>query len=103
MTGPIGADLVVEIVLKYDRREWPRVVAELCVGDAEQASLVKALLTHYDRPDAPLPEGPFPVELGPFTLERELGAGAHGRVYLARRRHVAHSDALNPSPEPGVR
>jgi len=81
----LGADLVVEIVLKYDRAEWPRLVDELCAGDAGLARLVRGLLTHYDRPDAPLPEGPFPVELGPFTLERELGAGAHGRVYLARR------------------
>jgi cell division protein FtsB len=85
VTSPIGADLAVEIVLKYDRREWPRLVAELCAGDAGLATLVNGLLAHYDRPDTPLPEGPFPVELGPFTLERELGAGAHGRVYLARR------------------
>ncbi len=81
----LGADLVVEIVLKYDRAEWPRLVDELCAGDAGLARLVRGLLAHYDRPDTPLPEGPFPVELGPFTLERELGAGAHGRVYLARR------------------
>ncbi|HET9553476.1 MAG TPA: protein kinase, partial [Anaeromyxobacteraceae bacterium] len=81
----IGADVMVEVVLKYDRAEWPRLVAELCAGDAGLERLVHGLLAHYDRPDAPLPEGPFPVELGPFTLERELGAGAHGRVYLARR------------------
>jgi hypothetical protein len=81
----IGADLMVEVVLKYDRAEWPRLVSELCAGDAELERLVHGLLAHYDRPDAPLPEGPFPVELGPFTLERELGSGAHGRVYLARR------------------
>ncbi len=81
----IGADLVVEVALKYDRAEWPRVVAELCAGDAELERLVLALLAHYDRPEAPLPAGPFPCELGPYTLERELGAGAHGKVYLARR------------------
>jgi len=81
----LGADLVVEIVLKYDRAEWPRLVDELCAGDAGRARLVRGLLVHYDRPDAPLPDGPYPVELGPFTLERELGAGAHGKVYLARR------------------
>ena len=46
---------------------------------------MRALLAHYDRPEAPLPAGPFPCELGPYTLERELGAGAHGKVYLARR------------------
>jgi hypothetical protein len=84
-TSPIGADVVVEVVLKYDRAEWPRVTAELCAGDHALEGLVTRLLAHYDRPDAPLPDGPYPVELGPFTLERELGAGAHGKVYLARR------------------
>ena len=81
----VGADLVVEVALRHERAEWPRVVAELCGGDAELEALVTSLLAHYDRPEAPLPDGPFPCELGPFTLERELGAGAHGRVYLARR------------------
>ncbi|MCM2333660.1 MAG: protein kinase, partial [Anaeromyxobacteraceae bacterium] len=85
MSSPIGADVVVEVVLKYDRTEWPRVTAELCAGDPSLEGLVTRLLAHYDRPDAPLPDGPYPVELGPFTLERELGAGAHGKVYLARR------------------
>ncbi len=85
MKSPIGADVVVEVVLKYDRGEWPRVTAELCAGDPSLEGLVTRLLAHYDRPDAPLPDGPYPVELGPFTLERELGAGAHGKVYLARR------------------
>ncbi len=81
----LGADVVVELVLKQDRAEWARLVDELCGGDAALAELVHALLAHYDRPDGPLPSGPYPVELGPFTLERELGAGAHGKVYLARR------------------
>jgi len=85
VTSSIGADVVVEVVLKYDRSEWPRVSAELCGGDASLQGLVTRLLAHYDRPDAPLPDGPYPTELGPFTLERELGAGAHGKVYLARR------------------
>lgn len=85
MKSPIGADVVVEVVLKYDRSEWPRVTSELCAGDASLEGLVTRLLAHYDRPDAPLPDGPYPVELGPFSLERELGAGAHGKVYLARR------------------
>jgi hypothetical protein len=81
----IGADLIVEVALKYEHAEWPRVVSELCAGDPELERLVRALLVHYDRPEAPLPVGPFPCELGPYTLERELGAGAHGKVYLARR------------------
>jgi eukaryotic-like serine/threonine-protein kinase len=81
----LGADVVVDIVLKYDRREWGRLVPELCGGDAELETLVRGLLAHYDRPDAPLPSGPYPCELGPYSLERELGAGAHGKVYLARR------------------
>jgi serine/threonine protein kinase len=81
----LGADVVVELVLKQDRSEWPQLIDELCGGDASLAELVHALLAHYDRPDGPLPSGPYPQELGPFTLERELGAGAHGKVYLARR------------------
>jgi hypothetical protein len=81
----IGADLVVELVLKYDRGEWGRLVPELCGGDRELEALVRDLLRHYDRSDAPLPDGPFPCTIGPYTLERPLGAGAHGRVYLARR------------------
>ena len=85
MTSPLGADVVVEVVLKYDRGEWPRLVGELSGGDDALQALVWRLLAHYDRPDQPLPNGPFPVDLGPFTLERELGAGAHGKVYLARR------------------
>ncbi len=82
----IGADLVVEVALKHEPSERPRIVAELCGGDAELEGLARGLLRHYERPAASLPAGPFPCELGPFTLERELGAGAHGKVYLARRR-----------------
>lgn len=81
----MGADLIVEVALRHDRSEWARVVPDLCGGDAELEALVRALLAHYDRPDAPLPDGPYPCTVGPFTLERELGAGAHGKVYLARR------------------
>jgi eukaryotic-like serine/threonine-protein kinase len=84
VSGP-GADLIVEVALRHDRREWPRLVPQLCGADPELEALVRALLAHYDRPDAPLPSGPFPCVVGPFTLERELGAGAHGKVYLARR------------------
>ena len=82
----LGADLVVEVALKHEPSERARIVAELSGGDLELQRLALALLQHYDRADAPLPSGPFPVELGPFTLERELGAGAHGKVYLALRR-----------------
>jgi hypothetical protein len=81
-----GADVIVEVALRHERADRPRIVRELCRGDAELEALALALLDGLDRPEAPLPSGPFPVELGPFTLERELGAGAHGKVYLARRR-----------------
>jgi hypothetical protein len=99
----IGADVVVEVVLKYDRAEWPRLVGELCGGDPGLERLVRGLLDHYDRPDAPLPAGPFPFELGPFSLERELGAGAHGKVYLARRPPLEGYVALKLlRPGPGM-
>ncbi len=82
----IGADLVVEVALRHEPPERARIVRELCGGDAQLERLAFGLLEHWDRPSAALPAGPFPIELGPFTLERELGAGAHGKVYLARRR-----------------
>ena len=81
----LGADLVVEVALNHAPSERAQVVAELCGGDADLERLALGLLQHYERPSASLPAGPFPCELGPFTLERELGAGAHGKVYLARR------------------
>ena len=99
----LGADVVVELVLRHDRGEWPRLIDELCGGDAGLAELVRGLLAHYDRPDGPLPSGPYPVELGPFTLERELGAGAHGKVYLARRPPLEGYVALKLlRPGPGM-
>ena len=99
----LGADVVVELVLGHDRGEWPRLIDELCGGDAALAELVRGLLVHYDRPDGPLPSGPYPVELGPFTLERELGAGAHGKVYLARRPPLEGYVALKLlRPGPGM-
>ena len=79
MKSPIGADVVVEVVLKYDRSEWPRVTAELCAGDPSLEGLVTRLLAHYDRPDQPLPDGPYPVELGPFIAERAMCLYTLGR------------------------
>ena len=99
----VGADLVVEVVLKHDRAEWARLVPQLCGGDADLERIVRSLLAHYDRPDAPLPAGPYPCELGPFTLERELGSGAHGKVYLARRPPLDGFVALKVlRPGPGM-
>ena len=57
-----------------------------CGGDAELERLALALLAALIGRRRRCPAGPFPQELGPFTLERELGAGAHGKVFLARRR-----------------
>ena len=83
---PLGADVVVEVVLKYDRRRVAaagrRAVRRR--RGAGGAGLAACWPTTTG-PTRRCPAGPFPVELGPFTLERELGAGAHGKVYLARR------------------
>jgi hypothetical protein len=99
----LGADLVVEEALRHERGERRRVVAELCAGDGDLERLSLDLLSHYDRPDAPIPAGPYPCELGPFTLERELGAGAHGKVYLARRRDLEGYVAVKVlRPGPGM-
>ncbi len=97
----VGADVVVEVALRHAPAERARIVSELCRGDAALERLALALLAGLDRPEAPLPTGPFPQELGPFTLERELGAGAHGRVFLARRRALEGYVAvklLRPGP-----
>jgi hypothetical protein len=99
----LGADLVVEEALRHERGERRRVVSELCAGDGDLERLALDLLSHYDRPDAPIPAGPYPCELGPFTLERELGAGAHGKVYLARRRDLEGYVAVKVlRPGPGM-
>ena len=82
----VGADVIVEVALRHEPQDRARIVRELCRGDAELEALALALLAELDRPEVQLPSGPYPVELGPFTLERELGAGAHGKVFLARRR-----------------
>jgi serine/threonine protein kinase len=102
VTG-VGADVVVEVALRHEPRERARIVSELCRGDAALERLALALLAQLDRPDGPLPTGPFPQELGPFTLERELGAGAHGKVFLARRRRLDGYVALKlMRPGPGM-
>jgi serine/threonine protein kinase len=99
----VGADVVVEVALRHEPRDRAGIVAELCRGDAALEKLALALLAQLDRPEAPLPDGPFPQELGPFTLERELGAGAHGRVYLARRRPLDGFVAVKlMRPGPGM-
>ncbi len=99
----VGADVIVEVALRHEPAERARIVAELCREDRDLEALALALLAALDRPDAPLPTGPFPQELGPFTLERELGAGAHGKVFLARRRPLDGFVALKLlRPGPGM-
>jgi hypothetical protein len=99
----VGADVVVEVALRHEARERASIVSELCRGDADLERLALALLAQLDRPEAPLPTGPFPQELGPFTLERELGAGAHGKVFLARRRPLDGYVAVKlMRPGPGM-
>jgi hypothetical protein len=99
----LGADVVVEVALRHEPRERARIVAELCRGDADLEALALSLLAALDRPEAPLPDGPLPRELGPFTLERELGAGAHGKVFLARRRPLDGYVAVKVMrPGPGM-
>jgi hypothetical protein len=99
----LGADVIVEVALRHEPGERARIVKELCRGDAELEALALALLAGLDRPEAPIPAGPFPQELGPFTLERELGAGAHGRVFLARRRPLDGYVAVKVlRPGPGM-
>jgi hypothetical protein len=99
----VGADVVVEVALRHEPRERTRIVSELCRGDVDLEGLALALLAQLDRPEAPLPTGPYPQELGPFTLERELGAGAHGKVFLARRRALDGYVAVKlMRPGPGM-
>jgi serine/threonine protein kinase len=81
----IGVDRVVEILLRIPPADRESVAAELCGGDAERLADVSGILAEYEDPEVPWPPGPLPCDVGPFRVEQEIGAGAHGVVYLAKR------------------
>lgn len=62
-----------------------------CQGDAELIAEVRSLLEAYDASEAeardalPLPAPPVVQRIGPYVVEREIGEGGMGTVYLASR------------------
>jgi serine/threonine protein kinase len=81
----IGVDRAVEILLRIPPADRESVAVELCGGDAERLAAVSGILAEYEEPAVPWPPGPLPCDVGPFRIEQEIGAGAHGVVYLAKR------------------
>ena len=81
-------------------REW--FLREACANDPDLLARVRGLLTHHETDDAPLatpvvPEGitidmfppptapPIPEAIGRYRVQRQLGIGGMGVVYLAEQ------------------
>ena len=89
-----------------------------CAGDPELLAEVLRLLTHHDRPDAPLDtpavppgmsldmltradESPPPERIGRYLIKGRLGLGGMGVVYLAEQDHPRREVAVKVI-RPGV-
>ncbi len=101
--------------VERDASEWPEFLAAACGEDVTLRSDVEALLRHHTRTgdlfDAPRvlaedlareapPERVAGRTVGPYRLEREIGRGGMGRVFLARREDLPKRVALKLIREP---
>ncbi|HEX7049669.1 MAG TPA: serine/threonine-protein kinase [Longimicrobiales bacterium] len=101
--------------VERDASEWPAFLAEACGGDAGLRREVEALLRHHTR-TGDLFEGSRELaealvresaaswvegrSVGPYRLEREIGSGGMGRVFLAEREDLPKRVALKLVREP---
>lgn len=104
--------------IEHDVSEWPALLDEACGDDPELRREVEALLAHstrtghlFDFVDTPralaedlLARSAMPIvsgrSVGPYRLEREIGSGGMGRVFLAEREDLPKRVALKLVREP---